>query len=113
LLAVVVALAPPPGAAAAGWRREAVDQGGLLSARVIQAEGAAQVFQPVAREICQGLGQADFPRRHQRVHDAVLGPPVGDVDAEQVDGCQQFIAGEEFQEGAFRCHADEHCTPGG
>jgi hypothetical protein len=35
---------------------EPVDQGGLLSACVIQAEGAAQVFQPVAREISESLG---------------------------------------------------------
>jgi len=93
--------------------REAVDQGGLLSARVIQPQRAAQVFQPVAREICQGLGQADFARGDQGVHDAVLGPPVGDIHAAQVDGCQQFVTGEEFEEGAFGCHADEHCTPGG
>src|SRR5208283_837361 len=42
--------------------REAVDQGVPLSACVIQAQRAAQVFQPVAREISESLGQVDLPR---------------------------------------------------
>ena len=70
------------------------DDSRLLLARIIKPEVAADLLEPVSREVCEDLGKVCLPRGDEGFEEPVLHPTVRHHDAEAIDGGKKLIAGK-------------------
>ncbi len=83
-----------------GWMAEgqdAIDDDLLGPPGVVQAEGFAHVFEFVAFELAEQVGEVDTPGPNQRIDVAVDGSSVGDVEFVVLGQVGESVAGEHVQ----------------
>src|SRR5262249_6125342 len=83
---------------------QAFDEGRLLAAGVVEAEGAADLLEPGAGEAAEDLGQRDLAGAGEGIDELIPHPTVAHLQAGLVEGVQQLVPLQLVQNITLRRH---------